>query len=79
MNDSYKLLLENLPVAAALIIITKMWLSHLKTSDEGARETFKAISKECETRASECKEVIKENTDVLGKVKQVMERHPWVR
>ncbi len=74
MNE-FKWLIENVPVAAALIIMTKMWLSHLKTSDEGARETFRAIASESEVRANDCKEVIRENTVVLSKVQQVMEKH----
>lgn len=56
MNE-FKWLIENVPVAAALIIMTKMWLSHLKTSSD------------------DYKEVIRENTVVLGKVLQVMEKH----
>lgn len=72
MNE-FKWLIENVPVAAALIIMTKMWLSHLKSSDEGARETFKTIAHESANRDEKCQGVIKDNTDVLGQVKQVME------
>lgn len=73
--SEFKWLIENVPVAAALIIMTKMWLSHLKSSDESVRETFKSIVQESEIRAHDCKEVIRENTVVLGKVQQVMEKH----
>jgi len=71
--NEFKWMIENVPVAAALIIMTKMWLSHLKSSDEGARETFKTIAHESASRAEECQGVIRDNTDVLGQVKQVMD------
>lgn len=74
MNE-FKWMIENLPVAAALIVMTKMWLSHLRTSDESTRETFKTIAKECEIRAADSKNVIKENTKALAKVNLVMEKH----
>ena len=74
MNE-FKWLIENVPVAAALIIMTKMWLSHLKTSEAATRKLFASIANECEIRANVSKEVIKDNTEALAKVKQVMEKH----
>ena len=69
-----KWLIENVPVAAALLVMTKMWLNHLKVSEERNRLTFKEVSDESNKRSEDCHQVIKENTAVLEQVKQVIER-----
>ncbi len=81
--SEFKWLIENVPVAAALIIMTKMWLSHLRASDDKTRETFKAIADnagetfkaiadDAEERTKSCQTVIEANTEVLVQVKEVM-------
>jgi len=60
--EQWGMLVENIPIAAALIWITKLWLAFLEGRDKKTLETFKAITKS-----------INENTKVLAELKTTIE------
>jgi len=61
MDKAFEFLMENVPVAVAMIVMTKLFLTYLKTRDESALSTRR-----------EATEAINRNTEVLAELKTLI-------
>lgn len=71
--EEWKWLIENVPVAAALIIMTRMWLTFLRDRDAETMETLRRISDQCHGVQRESTAAIGEVTEVLAGLKTLVE------
>lgn len=62
MEKAFEFLMENVPVAVAMIVMTKLFLTYLKHRDESALVTRR-----------EATEAINRNTEVLVELKTLIE------
>lgn len=62
MDKAFEFLMENVPVAVAMIVMTKLFLTYLTKRDESALVTRR-----------EATEAINRNTEVLAGLKTLME------
>jgi hypothetical protein len=61
------------PIGAALIVMSWQFLRHMKTRDKEWSDTVREISGKQVAAHSICNETVKENTLMMGQVKQLLE------
>lgn len=66
MNE-FKWLIENVPVAGGLIIMTRMWLTYLRDEGTANREVIRSIT-------TDFRQAITDNTDALASLKGAVEK-----
>ena len=66
-------IVQNMPVAAVLIIMTRMWLTFMRDRDKATLDTFKDISDAADETTRSTRDSIKENTQILTGVKTILE------
>lgn len=61
------------PIAAAMIIMTVLFLRYMRSRDKEWSETVKHINSKQVKVHDTCMETVKENTLVMGKVEKLLE------
>jgi len=61
------------PIAAAMIIMTVLFLKYMRSRDKEWGETVKFISTQQVKAHDTCTETVKENTMMMGEVKQLIQ------
>ena len=73
METWMPVIVENIPVAAVLIIMTRMWLTFLKDRDKSTLDTFKSITDSARDTAKDTRGSIDKNTKVLTELRVMIE------
>lgn len=73
MEDLVTKLIAVSPIAAALIGMSWQFLRYMKTRDKEWSDTVKEMSKRTNDSQENCLKTVKENTMMMGQVKQLLE------
>jgi hypothetical protein len=73
MEDLFTKLIAVSPIAAALIIVTVLFLRYMTKRDASWEKTWRAMSDNHIKSHESCAETIKENTVTMSKVEKLLE------
>lgn len=73
MEDLIARLIVASPIAAALIGLSWQFLRYMKTRDKEWADTVKEMSRRTNDSQENCLKTVKENTLMMGQVKQLLE------
>ena len=73
MEDLITRLIAVSPIAAALIIMSWQFLRYMKVRDKEWADTVREMSKRQKDSGEHCLTTVKENTLMMGQVKQLLE------